>query len=257
MLYRIEGDFPDVRFIVEHFIPHTVGDGGAADFTLEDIQPIVMNYMMENECMHLQQGYMHSHHRMSTRPSGMNGDMGDILGNAHNFNQYLFLITNNVGEYEGYVSTVFDKPFGVRSPIFSINPSEHDMRYVGVSECETTVELDKRFVDDQLLNLVDNMTVSEFVRNKTAKQNQLQFQWENSQKKRKVYTPEHGELDFEEAMNFHNALNYDVRTLYGDNEELTDEEMIDNWNQISNGKKRADDDEYDGEDQYGEFKDWF
>jgi hypothetical protein len=162
ILYRSEGTLEQGQVItVEEVIPHTIGTSGAADFNYAQIQQIVLERLTElaaqgRDLLDCNEGIMHSHNDMAVFFSG--GDEEDLLKNAFKHNQYLSIVTNNRGQFFGYLAVrmysphelSYRDPEGVMVKWKGQSPTDA----VGISELEIVVE---EALENDFFNVLSKM----------------------------------------------------------------------------------------------------
>lgn len=101
LFYTIKGNFEDNNLEV-NCVDFCVMNIGNATYTEFDVNPDVVNYMMENDLLDCYTGLIHSHNKMSTFFSGT--DTSTLKSEGNDTNNFVSLIVNNAGDYTAAIT---------------------------------------------------------------------------------------------------------------------------------------------------------
>lgn len=139
LFYDVEGSFEDnsLRVICKDILPMDIGN---ATYTEWNMNADVVSYIVDHpELVGSYQANVHSHHQMSTSPSGT--DLNTLKEEGSDVNHFVSLIVNNAGTYTAMITRKVD----VKNDVYSVYTykSFGDITVEGKSdytECNTCIE---------------------------------------------------------------------------------------------------------------------
>lgn len=139
LFYDVEGSFEDgsLKVICKDILPMDIGN---ATYTEWNMNADVVSYIVDHpELVGSYQGLCHSHHQMSTSPSGT--DLNTLKEEGSDVNHFVSLIVNNAGTYTAAITRKVD----IKNDVYSVYTykSFGDVAVEGKSdytECNTCIE---------------------------------------------------------------------------------------------------------------------
>ena len=139
LFYDVEGNFEDssLKIICKDILPMDIGN---STYTEWDMNADVVSYIVDHpELVGSYHGLLHSHHVMTTNPSGT--DLNTLKEEGSDVNHFVSLIVNNAGTYTAMIT----RKVNIKNDIYSVYnyKSFDDITVEGkydYTECKEAIE---------------------------------------------------------------------------------------------------------------------